>query len=73
MAKKNTYTMDVEATTTSQLRLEVEATNEKEALEKVDEIINNPDKSALWVETCGEVSLEEQETEFEIDEDNISS
>ena len=73
MAKKKTYTMNIEAVTTSQVRLEVVATNAEEAQEKAEEIINNPNKDAIWVEASDEVSLEDQETEYEIDEDSISS
>jgi len=73
MAKKKTYTVNIEAVTTSQVRLEVVATNAEEAQEKAEEIINNPNKDAIWVEASDEVSLEDQETEYEIDEDSISS
>lgn len=65
--------MNIEAVTTSQVRLEVVATNAEEAQEKAEEIINNPNKDAIWVEASDEVSLEDQETEYEIDEDSISS
>jgi len=65
--------VNIEAVTTSQVRLEVVATNAEEAQEKAEEIINNPNKDAIWVEASDEVSLEDQETEYEIDEDSISS